>query len=37
MSGGEMTAEDLAAEFETMTGMTVADIETLLGESAACP
>jgi hypothetical protein len=35
MSGGEMTAEDLAAQFETMTGMTVDDIETLLGESAA--
>jgi hypothetical protein len=35
MSGGEMTAEDLAAEFEAMTGLTVGDIETLLGDSAA--
>lgn len=35
MSGGEMTADDLAQEFEASTGLTVEDIETLMGESAA--
>ena len=35
MSGGEMTADDLAAELEASTGLTVADLETLTGESAA--
>jgi hypothetical protein len=35
MSEGEMTAEDLAAEFEAQTGLTVDDIETLFGQSAA--
>ncbi len=34
MSGEEMSAEDLAAEFETYTGLTVDDIETLFGDSA---
>ncbi|HEX6148259.1 hypothetical protein [Nocardioides sp.] len=35
MSGGDMTEADLAAEFEAQTGLTVDDIETLFGESAA--
>ncbi len=35
MSGGEMTVEDMEAELEAATGLTVADIETLAGESAA--
>ncbi len=35
MSGDEMTAEDLAAEFEAQTGLKVDDIETLFGDSAA--
>jgi hypothetical protein len=35
MSGGEMTADDLAAELEAATGLTVADLEALTGESAA--
>jgi hypothetical protein len=35
MSGGEMTADDMAAELEASTGLTVADLEALTGESAA--
>jgi hypothetical protein len=35
MSGEDMTAEDLAAEFEAQTGLAVDDIETLFGDSAA--
>jgi hypothetical protein len=35
MSGGEMSADDLAAELEASTGLTVADLEALTGESAA--
>ncbi len=35
MSGEEMSAEDLAAEFEAQTGLSVDDIETLFGDSAA--
>ncbi len=34
-SGGEMTVEDLEAELEDMTGLTVDDVETLAGDSAA--
>jgi len=34
-SGGEMTVEDMEAELETATGLTVDDVETLVGESAA--
>lgn len=34
-SGGEMTAEDMEAQLQAMTGLTVADLETLLGDSAA--
>ena len=34
-SGGEMTVEDLEAELEASTGLTVADLETLAGESAS--
>jgi len=34
-SGGELTVEDMEAELEASTGLTVADIETLAGESAA--
>lgn len=33
-SGGEMTVEDMEAELEAMTGLTVDDVETLVGESA---
>ncbi len=32
---GEMTVEDMEAELEASTGLTVADLETLAGESAA--
>ena len=35
MSGGEMTVEDMEAELEAATGLTLADLETLAGESAA--
>lgn len=34
-SAGEMTVEDMEAELEAATGLTVADLETLAGESAA--
>ncbi|MGZ5405299.1 MAG: DUF3352 domain-containing protein [Nocardioides sp.] len=34
-SGGEMTVEDMESELEAATGLTIADIETLAGESAA--
>lgn len=34
-SGGQMSVEDMAAELRAMTGLTVADLETLFGESAA--
>jgi hypothetical protein len=34
-SGGETTAEDMEAQLQAMTGLTVADLETLLGDSAA--
>lgn len=35
MTGGEMSVEELEAEVEASTGLTLADLETLAGESAA--
>ena len=34
-SNGEMTVEDMESQLQAMTGLTIADLETLAGESAA--
>ncbi len=34
-SGGEMTVEDLESQLQTMTGLTLDDVETVFGDSAA--
>ncbi|MEJ7795303.1 MAG: DUF3352 domain-containing protein [Nocardioides sp.] len=34
-SGGELTVEDMESELEASTGLTISDLETLAGESAA--